>query len=115
MKGPQAKLVGAALLAATLLGGVRFASDTASRASAAPPAAAPAKAAPAFTAELENGVSVELLGLIRGKMVKTWWLPDGTPDDHPILAKARFDRTKVIHAPENKDPALPPASSSGST
>jgi hypothetical protein len=91
------------LVAATLLaGGIGIGAATLRRAGAAsapppPPPAAPAKAQ--FTGTLKSGVSVELLGVIKGKAIDDWWLPDGTPDYEPVLRKVRFERTRNIAPP----------------
>jgi RNA polymerase sigma factor (sigma-70 family) len=67
-------------------------------ATAPAPAAAPAKG---IVAALNNGVSVELLGLVRGWVVEAAWLPDGTPDPRPVIAKGRYERTIKVGAPED--------------
>src|SRR3954451_22837299 len=52
-----------------------------------------------FKITLRNGVSVELLGVVKGHVIKEWWLPDGTPDAHPLLAAVRFEpATQVLSA-----------------
>ena len=92
------------LVTATILGGIGIGAATMRRVSAAAPQP-PAEEAPAppakaqFTGTLKSGVSVELLGVIKGKAIDDWWLPDGTPDYEPVLRKVRFERTKNIAPP----------------
>src|SRR5688500_1535340 len=102
MKCVQPKSGATFLAIAALIGGLFTGINTLRRASAAEPAPAPppAPGAAPFAAKLKNGVSVELLGMVRGMVVSESWLPDGTPLDQPAIAKARFERSKVIHAPE---------------
>jgi hypothetical protein len=49
-----------------------------------------------YTGTLKDGVSVEVLGVVQGHVIQTWWLPDGTPDIHPILAKSRWERSRHV-------------------
>ena len=49
-----------------------------------------------YTGTLKDGVSVEVMGLVQGHVIQTWWLPDGTPDQHPILAKSRWERDRNV-------------------
>jgi hypothetical protein len=86
----------ALLIAVPLAGGLCIRLGPRGRATAAEPA----PAATPLKAGLKNGVSVEFLGMVQGMVVRDRWLPDGTPDEHPLFAKARFERSKVIHAPE---------------
>ena len=101
MRFARIGIANALSVAVTLVGGVCLADEAARSAAVAAAPAQPAPAAEArFTGKLKNGVSVELLGLVQGRVVRERWRADGTPDPHAMFEKARFDRAKVVHAPE---------------
>jgi len=49
-----------------------------------------------YTGTLKDGVSVEVLGVVQGHVIQTWWSPDGAPNEHPILAEARWERSRDV-------------------